>query len=95
LLHTNSCAIEDTASIRMVCRFSNKHFAEDIFKTNTLNSFDDVNAFHPQMINDAKFGFLYKHGVVPSLYVKPTMRFPIERQLRLVFEMPNDVFNPQ
>jgi hypothetical protein len=85
---------QDVKSILGAKRFVLKKVIYDdlnIFKTSTLRSFDDVNVFHPQNIDDASFEFLQKRGVVPSLYVKPTTRFPIEQEFRLVFEMRNDV----
>jgi hypothetical protein len=42
------------------------------------------------MITDSEFEFLYENSLLPSLYVKPT-RFSVEQELRLDFEMPNDV----
>ncbi len=41
-------------------------------------------------LTDEFFDCLYKYSSLPSLYVKP-MRFKIEDELRLVFEMPKDV----
>jgi hypothetical protein len=84
---------EEVKSILGAKRFLLKKVIYDdlnVWRTNTLNSFDE-NAFHPQTINDARFEFLYKHSVVPSLHVKPTTGFPMEQELRLVFEMPSDV----
>jgi hypothetical protein len=62
-----------------------------IFRVKTLKSFNGrTRNFDPQVISDSIFDLLYDSSFLPSLYIKPT-RFSVEQELRLVFEMPNDV----
>jgi hypothetical protein len=66
-----------------------------MFRTNTLKSIrlsrDELPGnFDPNLIDDRVFDLLYDKSFLPSLFMKPT-RFSMEEELRLVFEMPQDV----
>jgi hypothetical protein len=66
-----------------------------IFRINTLKSIrlsrdEPPGNFDPNLIDDRVFDLLYDKSFLPSLFMKPT-RFSIEEELRLVFEMPQDV----
>jgi hypothetical protein len=57
-----------------------------IFRVETLKSID----LDQPLISDAVFDLLYDNSFLPSLFMKPT-RFAVEEELRLVFEMADDV----
>jgi hypothetical protein len=66
-----------------------------MFRTNTLKSIrlsrdEPPGNFDPNLIDDRVFDLLYDKSFLPSLFMKPT-RFSMEEELRLVFEMPQDV----
>jgi len=66
-----------------------------IFRTNTLKSIrlsrdEPSGDFDPNLIDDRVFDLLQDKSFLPSLFMKPT-RFSMEEELRLVFEMPQDV----
>ena len=46
--------------------------------------------FDSCIIDDKLFDFLYDNSFLPSLFMKP-LRFADESELRIVFELPNDV----
>jgi hypothetical protein len=59
-----------------------------MFRTKTLKSIR-LSRDGP-LIDDRVFDLLYDKSFLPSLFMKPT-RFSMEEELRLVFEMPQDV----
>ena len=61
-------------------------------KSITLSQDDRPGIFDPQLVNEAMFDLLYESSFLPSLFMKPS-RFAMEEELRLVFEMPDDVPN--
>ena len=70
-----------------------KMFRVRTLKTLRLSQTEPPGDFDPQLIDDAIFDLLYSNSFLPSLFMKPT-RFAIEEELRLVFEMPEDVPHP-
>jgi hypothetical protein len=70
-----------------------KMFRIKTLKTVRLSQTEPPGNFDPQLIDEEIFDLLYGNSFLPSLFMKPT-RFSIEEELRLVFEMPEDVPPP-